>query len=446
MTTTMRDPDTRYRELVSSHRREWPGQGPDWLVRLREQGATRFEESGFPTRRDEAWRYTSLEFLERHAFQPAGDIPFRALQTEDIEPWLLPQTRTARLVFVNGRYSESLSSPESAGHGVTLGSLREHLERDRDGVRKHLGTIADGAADAFASLNMALMADGAFVRVAAGATVSRPIELLHVSVGMDEPAMAHPHHLIVLEDGARASLIERYVALGDAMYFNNAMVEVSLGEGAELFHDRLQEESTNAYHLAALHVAQAAASRYRHVTAALGGAWARTGITLGLDGEGAVAELDGVYLARDRQLNDVHLDVRHNVPRCESRERFKGILDGMGRAVFDGRILVARDAQKTDAALSNDNLMLSRKAEIDTKPQLEIYADDVRCSHGTTVGQLDEAMLFYLRSRGIDADEARQMLCLGFAGEILERFSAEGVRQRARGLLARRLGGSRSGH
>ena len=153
-----------------------------------------------------------------------------------------------------------------------------------------------------------------------------------------------------------------------------------------------------------------------------------------------------MYLARDRQLNDVHLDVRHNVPRCESRERFKGILDGMGRAVFDGRILVARDAQKTDAALSNDNLMLSRKAEIDTKPQLEIYADDVRCSHGTTVGQLDEAMLFYLRSRGIDADAARQMLCLGFAGEILERFSAEGVRQRARGLLARRLGGSRSGH
>lgn len=223
------------------------------------------------------------------------------------------------------------------------------------------------------------------------------------------------------------------------MYFNNAVMEIVLGRGAELQHDRLQEESPSAYHLAALHVAQSGDSRYRHVTAAIGGAWARTGVTLSLDGERAAAELDGIYLARDRQINDVHVDVRHNVPDCTSRETYKGILDGSGRAVFDGRILVERNAQKTDAALSNDNLVLSRKAEVDTKPQLEIYADDVRCSHGTTVGQLDDTMMFYLRSRGISHDAARQMLCLGFADEILNRFSTKSLRERAKTLLGNRL-------
>lgn len=439
MTTTTADAGRRYRQLVAAHRREKSRKEPQWLDLLREAGARHFEASGFPTRRDEAWRYTSLDFLERHPFAPASDSPFEALQQEDIEPWLLRETETARLVFVNGRYSEQLSRPGAAGARVTAGSLRERLDADAEGVRSHLGAVADPGSDAFASLNAVLMVDGAFIHVAAGGVASCPIELLHISVGMDEPAMAHPHHLVVLEEGARASLIERYVALGEAVYFNNAVMEIVLGRGAELQHDRLQEESPSAYHLAALHVAQSGDSRYRHATAAIGGAWARTGVTLSLDGERAAAELDGIYLARDRQINDVHLDVRHNVPDCASRETFKGILDGSGRAVFDGRILVERDAQRTDAALSNDNLVLSRNAEVDTKPQLEIYADDVRCSHGTTVGQLDDAMLFYLRSRGISRDTARQMLCLGFADEILNRFSTESVRERARALLGNRL-------
>ena len=439
MITALNDPARRYRELLERERRAWSGKEPDWLARLREAAATGFGSSGFPTRRDEAWRYTSLDFLGRQPFEPAGDAEPRALRTEDIAPYAIPGTGVARLVFVNGRYSEALSNPEAAGPQVTAGSLSRRLGRDPEGVRLHLGAVAGTGGDAFASLNQALMADGAYIHVAAAASADCPIELLHVATGADAPLMNHPRHLVVMEKGARATLIERYVGLGDATYFNNAVVEVALGEGAELLHDRLQEEGPGGYHLAALHIAQARESRYRQATAALGGAWARTGVTLSLDGEGACAELDGIYLAGDRQLNDIHLDVRHNVPRCESREAFKGILDGTGRAVFDGRILVARDAQKTAAALANHNLLLSRNAEVDTKPQLEIFADDVRCSHGTTVGQLDESMLFYLRSRGIGADAARQILCLGFAGEVLDRFAVEGLRERARDLLGRRL-------
>jgi Fe-S cluster assembly protein SufD len=244
---------------------------------------------------------------------------------------------------------------------------------------------------------------------------------------------------VVLEEGARAHVTERYVSLGDSTYFNNALVEVSCGVGSELIHERIQEESASAQHLTDLHVRLAADSVYRQVLAGIGGSWSRNDIRVNFDGEGATAEFDGLLLARDGQLNDVHLDVRHNVPSCTSRENFKGILDGKGKLVFDGRILVAKDAQHTDAQLSNHNLMLSRSAEVDTKPQLEIYADDVKCSHGTTVGELDQDMLFYLRSRGVPGSQARQMLCQGFAEEIIDRFGDEKLQSRVSRLLHRRL-------
>jgi len=260
-----------------------------------------------------------------------------------------------------------------------------------------------------------------------------------VSVGLEQPGICHPRHLIVLEDGARAEVIERYCGLGDGAYFTNALIEVSLGSDSELLHQRMQEESPHAQHLSDLQVQLGARSLYRLTLAALGGAWSRNDVRVTFGGEGATAELDGLMLARDRQFNDVHLDVRHEVPHCTSRETFKGILDGSGRVVFDGHIVVARDAQKTDAVLSNRNLMLARSAEVDTKPQLEIYADDVKCSHGTTVGELDPDMLFYLRSRGIPADQAKQMLCQGFAQEVFDTMASQALRARAGQLLASRL-------
>jgi Fe-S cluster assembly protein SufD len=268
---------------------------------------------------------------------------------------------------------------------------------------------------------------------------SVPIELIHLSVGMDEPRVAQPRHLVALEAGAQATLIERYVSLGASLYCTNSMLELSLGRDAVLKHDRIQLESPNAFHITGLYLSQDANSRYQGINIGLGGAWARTDLFARFQGEHAECELQGLYLAGDQQLMDFHIDVDHAVPFCTSRETFKGILYGKGRAVFDGRVVVAKDAQKTDAAMSNKNLMLSENAEVDTKPQLEINADDVKCSHGTTVGQIEPEMLFYLRSRGISAPLARRMLCLGFAGEIIEALHAEALRDLVSEQVGQRL-------
>jgi Fe-S cluster assembly protein SufD len=242
-----------------------------------------------------------------------------------------------------------------------------------------------------------------------------------------------------LADGAQATLIERYAGLGDAAYCNNALIELDLGRDAVLKHRRVQMESPSAFHISGVYLRQGASSRYDAVNIGLGGRWARTDIVTRFSGEHAECDLQGLYLAGDQQLIDYHLDVRHSLPRCTSRETFKGIVHGKGRAVFDGLVYVAKDAQQTDAAMSNRNLLLSQNAEIDTKPQLEIYADDVKCSHGTTVGQIEPEMLFYLRSRGIAEGLARRMLCLGFAGEIIGALGIEPLAEHVAEAVGERL-------
>jgi Fe-S cluster assembly protein SufD len=311
---------------------------------------------------------------------------------------------------------------------VRAGGLRDLLDSEPDLLRNRLGRVAGEGAHVFAALNTAGMDDGFVLLVEPGVRVERPIEIVHLSLGMDEPRLAQPRNLVDLGEGASATLIERYVSLGESLYCTNAVLEISLGTGAGLTHYRVQQESPNAFHLAGVYLSQAESSRYHGVSIGLGAAWSRTDLVAGFVGEGAQCDLDGLYLSGDGQTMDFHLDVRHEVPACTSRESFKGILYGKGRAVFDGRVYVARDAQKTDAQLSNRNLVLSRGAEVDTKPQLEILADDVKCSHGTTVGQLDRESLFYLRSRGIPANQARRMLCVGFAGEVLDALELEPLR------------------
>ena len=250
---------------------------------------------------------------------------------------------------------------------------------------------------------------------------------------------------MVLESGARATLVERYASPGDSVYFNNALVEVLLQDGARLQHYRVQEESINAYHISGLYVRLAGGSDYAGTCLALGGAWSRTDCNVEFSAGGASAQLNGLYVVGDRRFADFHLDVRHSVPDCASRENFKGIVLGRGRAVFDGRILVDKDAQHSDAQLSNANLLLSRNAEVDTKPQLEIYADDVKCSHGTSVGQLDPQQVFYLRSRGIPEAEARKMLCLGFAGEVLDGCTVGGLQEQVQVRLRELLDSTAAG-
>jgi Fe-S cluster assembly protein SufD len=340
---------------------------------------------------------------------------------------------------VNGRYSPHLSDLGDLPSGVRVGSLSETLAQDADALEGLLTRIAGDGSHVFASLNTVGMDDGLVLLLDRGAILERPIELIHLSVGMDQPRVAQPRHLVRLGDGAQAELIERYLSLGDSLYCTNALVEMELGRDAVLKHRRVQIESVNAFHLTGLYLLQGQNSRYAGVNISLGGAMARTDLVTRFAGEHAECDLQGLYLAGDKQLVDFHLDVRHNLPNCTSRENFKGILYGKGKAVFDGLVYVARDAQKTDAAMSNRNLVLSQNAEIDTKPQLEIYADDVKCSHGTTVGQIEPEMLFYLRSRGISASLARRMLCLGFAGEIINALGNEPLQEYVAEHVGQRL-------
>jgi Fe-S cluster assembly protein SufD len=377
-------------------------------------------------------------FLEQTRYRALTDGPFNPLQLSDLDHLLLRGGSGPRLVFVNGYLAPRLSELSQNQRGIALSSLSGGLGPVRQALRSRMGASSKHA-DVFTALNSALMTDGALIRVAGDCMADTPIEILHVTVSGEEPGICHPRHLVVIEEGARAEVIERYCSLGSGGVFTNAKIDVSLGAGSTLKHQRLLEEGTDARHRSDLQVHLGEQSSYQLNQLALGGAWSRSDIQVVFDGEGASAELDGLMLARDGQLNDVHLDVRHEVPGCTSRETFKGILEGKGKVVFDGRILVAKDAQKTDARLSNDNLMLSRSAEVDSKPQLEIFADDVKCSHGTTVGELDADMVFYLRSRGIAEARAVQMLCQGFAQEVIDRIANDELRARAGAVLEQRL-------
>lgn len=415
-----------------------PGSGLDWLEAERSQALARVRAEGVPSARQEGWRYTGLKTLVEQPFVRYAE-PVTGVEEEDLEEVLVPGLDAHRVVLVNGRFVAGLSRLGALPAGVRAGSLREILESDPDAVADRLTKVAGDGAHVFSALNTAGMDDGFVLLVGRGALVERPIELIHLSVGMDEPRVAQPRHLVVLEEGAQAGLIERYVSLGESLYCTNSVLELSLARAAVLRHQRIQLESVNAFHITGVYLSQGADSRYLGVNIGLGAAWARTDLVVRFAGPHAECDLKGLYLAGDKQVMDHHLDIDHGVPQCSSRETFKGVLYGKGRAVFDGRIHVAVDAQKTDAQLSNKNLLLSRNAEIDTKPQLEIHADDVKCSHGTTVGQIDPQMLFYLRSRGISAPLARRMLCLGFAGEIIEAVGPEPLREYVTEEVGRRL-------
>ena len=392
---------------------------PAWLEQVHSQANGALERLPALNRRQEAWRYTSVEGLLQHNFQPANTADALRWSAAEVER-LAPALEACRLVFVNGVYSTQLSDIDALPPGVRLSNLRDVLTSDPQLLGNWFGRTANHTEHVFTALNTVLANDGVFLHLDEGVVLDRPIEILYVNGSDDAVLMMQPRNLIVLQKGASATLVERFVSSGESVYFHNNLSEISIAEGASLNHYRVQDESREAYHLSSLYLSQRGDSRYQGINLAFGGAWARTAFTSDFQQPGADCQLSGLYTAGDRQITDFHLKVRHGVPGCASSERFKGIVYGRGRAVFDGQILVDKDAQQSDAHLTNDNLMLSRNAEIDTKPQLEIYADDVKCSHGTTVGQLDPQQVFYLRSRGIDEASACKLLCLGFAGQIID--------------------------
>ncbi|MEA3276346.1 MAG: SufD family Fe-S cluster assembly protein [Pseudomonadota bacterium] len=328
------------------------GTGLPWLDAKRSSALERVRSQGFPTSKQEGWRYTGLKPLTEQPFLRYAE-PVTGVEDEDLDEVLIPGLDAHRVVLVNGRYVPHLSGLQDLPEGVRAAGLRTILEADPDAIADRLTEVAGDGANVFSALNTAGMDDGFVLLLDRDAVVDRPIEIIHLSVGMDEPRVAQPRHLVVLEEGARATLIERYVSLGASVYCTNSVLELSLGPDSGLTHYRVQSESPNAFHITGLYLSQFANSRYRGVNLGLGASWARTDLVVRFSGQDALCDLQGLYLAGDKQLMDYHLDVDHGVPGCVSRENFKGILHGRGRAVFDGRIFVAKDAQKTDAQLTN---------------------------------------------------------------------------------------------
>ncbi|MBI2316232.1 MAG: Fe-S cluster assembly protein SufD [Betaproteobacteria bacterium] len=411
------------------------GRGTPWVDRLRALALEQFAASGLPSPHEEEWKYTNVEPIARHRFE----TPPRAasvVSAERIDALALGGRGCEHLlVFVDGHYMPSLSKLGRLPGGTLVASLGQVLAREPARVEPHLALSA--AATPFAALNTAFAAEGAFIELARGAAIDAPIQLLYLSAAGE--AVTHPRTLIVAAEGARATVIEQHGGADGTAYFTNAVTQVALGANAEVEHFKLQQEGDGAFHVAAIQVRQERDSRFRSHSLALGAALARTDIQASLDATGCECALNGLYVAGGSQLLDHHTRIDHARPRGTSRVFYRGILDGRSRGVFAGRVVVHKGAQKTDAHLANHNLLLSAQAEADTKPQLEIHADDVKCGHGTTVGRLDEAMLFYLRSRGLPEDLAGALLTYAFAHDVIGRIGIAPLRERLEDILLARL-------
>lgn len=423
------DAGLHYLEDFTRNKESLPGRQRPWLVALREAAMRKFLVMGFPTRHDEDWKYTSVAPIEKGGFALASGHP-ADIDAAQVEALALPDAHL--LVFVDGHHVPALSRIDALPSGVSIASLATLLERRRSGIETQFDSAASYPS-AFTALNVACMTDGACIHLARGVRLDAPIHLLFLAA--TNAQSIHTRNLVLAEAESHAIIVEHHASLGTPTYFTNTVTDIVLGRGAQIEHHKLQQESAKAFHIAAINADLAGQSRLVSTSFALGGALARTDIHAGLNGEGAECTLDGLYVTDGRQHIDHHTRVDHNVPRGTSRELYKGVLDGASRAVFNGKVVVHPDAQQSDAAQTNRNLLLSEHAEIDTKPQLEIWADDVKCSHAATVGQLDAGQVFYLRSRGLDEETARALLTYGFAAEMVQRIELPGLRQRLDGLL-----------
>jgi Fe-S cluster assembly protein SufD len=397
---------------------------PAWLRELRARALTRFAALGIPTTRDEDWRFTNVGPIAETSFRLAPEANGAAAALlETVE------TRGAqRIVVVNGRYSRDLSSQETQ-HGVEAGSLAHALGVHGNDLQQVLGRLAEFENRAFAALNTAFLHDGVFLRVRRDTIVERPLHIVFVSVPLTaDPVMSHPRVLALIGAGAQVRIAETYVGAAGPKYLTNAVAEIDLAENAVVDHYKDQREAASGFHVGLQTVRCARNSTFTSHSFTLGGQIVRNDAVAILDGEGVDCTLNGLYLSDRERLVDNHTMIDHAKPHCCSHELYKGILAGRSRAVFNGKIIVRPDAQKTDAKQTNRALLLSDTAQINTKPQLEIFADDVKCTHGAAIGQLDEEALFYLRARGLTARQARDVLIHAFAGDILNRVKIDALR------------------
>jgi len=429
-------PVTWYEQQFAEMEHQLNGESQSAVHALRRKALKHFVEKGFPTTRDEEWRFTNVAPLGRLACV----LPDAAagVTAREIVPYLL-HGATHRLVFVNGRWSEALSSVGALPAGVRVESIAAALRRDEKEVLRTLGSIAPVQDHPFTALQTAFLSDGAYIDIPDGTDLPVPVELLFMVSPGPDPVAVHPRNLIRIGKGARLSVVETYAGLGATAYFTNMVTEILVGQGAVLEHDKLQVENVHAYHIGSTYLRQEGESVVTSNSIALGGGLVRNAVTTTFAAPHAECTLNGLSLATGTQHIDNHTAIDHAQPHCASHEVYKAIHDGHSRGVFNGKIFVRKDAQKTDARQTNKTLLLSDDASMDTKPQLEIFADDVKCTHGATIGQLDEDQVFYLRTRGIGEEAARDILTFAFAADVVERVHVETLRVRLEDLLHTRL-------
>ena len=396
-----------------------------------------FAKLGFPNKKNEEYKYTNIEAALKGDFVIA-DAPARNLTSKEIEPLRLIGN-TALIVLVNGVYSPSLSSIADLGAGITVDSLSNAYRSNKELVEKHFGIYANVAADAMVALNSAFARDGVFIHIAKNSVLETPVHILNIATAHAH-ILVQPRNLIIIEKGAKATILESFetVDLG-AKAFTNSVTEILVEENASLDNYRIQNECDNGLQLNTVEVCQKSGSYFSTNTITLSGSLVRNNLNVVLADKNIESHLFGLYLLDGNQHIDNHTLVDHRMPHCNSNELYKGIIDGKATAVFNGKIFVRQDAQKTNAFQSNKNVLLSDDATINTKPQLEIYADDVKCSHGTTTGRMDEEALFYLQSRGIGRDSAKKLLMHAFAKEVVDAIKLEDLRERVAGLISARL-------
>ena len=413
------------------------GKAP-WLSGLRRTAMDRFANQGFPGSREEDWRFTNLAPLTSATFALAEPGVAR-VTAADVARLGYRIAGASTLVFVNGRFALELSSVVPQPRGVTVGNLAAALSTHEGMLGEHLGRYAKIEKNGFTALNTAFVRDGLFVHVGPGLTLNGPVHAIFVSDQRAAGTVSYPRNFIFLEPEAVGSVIESYVSLGDASYFVNAVTEAVVAPAARLEHSKIQRESEAAYHVGTTHIHQERDSRSLSFSVSLGAALCRNNLDVVLNGPGIEGQLLGLYMGRDRQEVDNHTSILHAYPNCSTREVYKGILEGASHAVFNGKVYVTPEAQKTDAKQTNRNLLLSDRARVDAKPQLEIFADDVKCTHGATVGSLDPLAEFYLKSRGIGPVLGRRILTYGFAAEVLEEMPYPEIRAGLESLVSARL-------
>ncbi len=437
MSITLTTNENGYLDGFDKFREIAPGKDIDWLMSLRESAIARFSELGFPTVHNEDWRFTNVTPIARTTFQMPENVSGK-VKPDVLSQFTFPGIDCSRLVFIDGLFSSELSSIRQLPNGVKALSLSQALTKDQELLSERLGKYVDFDEDAFSALNSAFFQDGGFIFVPKGTQFEDPVHLLYVTTNSkSSPAITNPRNLIVVEDNCEANIIEHYVCLTDGgAYLSNVVTELILGQNSTVGHYLIENESKDAYNISTLRVQQERSSNMRSHSVLIGGALVRNNVHPVLAGEGCDSLINGLFMSSGRQHMDNYMKVEHASPHCDSRQFYNGILDGRSRGVFHGRIIVHEDAQKTDAKQTNRNLLLSDTAQIDTKPQLEIYADDVKCTHGATIGQIDENALFYIRSRGISEEASKDIILNAFTNETLESMNIEAVKRYSESLAA----------